>query len=68
MFWNAPGYAFFVRHADGVVLENVTVTRLAPDKRPWLSKVDAEVATINCREAEPSPSAKPTQQQKAKAD
>jgi polygalacturonase len=68
MFWNTPGYAFFVRHADGVVLENVTVTRLAPDKRPWLSKVDAEVATINCREAEPSPSAKPTQQEKAKAD
>ena len=50
MFWNTPGYAFFVRHADGVVLENVTISKLAPDKRPWLSTMDATVETIACEE------------------
>ena len=50
MFWNTPGYAFFVRHADGIVLENVTVSKLAPDVRPWISTVDAEVEKINCTE------------------
>ena len=50
MFWNTPGYAFFVRHADGVVLENVTVSKLAPDVRPWLSEVNAKVEQVNCRD------------------
>jgi hypothetical protein len=52
MFWNTPAYAFFVRHADGVVFENVTVSRAAPDMRPWLSSVDAEVTTTGCRETD----------------
>jgi polygalacturonase len=51
MFWNTPGYAFFVRHADGVVFENVTVSKLAPDKRPWLSTFNATVETIDCKES-----------------
>jgi polygalacturonase len=50
MFWHTPGYAFFVRHADGVVMENVTVSKLAPDKRPWLCTEDAVVETIRCKE------------------
>jgi|GEM_PF-274866 len=50
MFWHTPGYAFFVRHADGVVLENVTVSKLAPDKRPWLCTEDAAVETTRCKE------------------
>jgi polygalacturonase len=50
MFWHTPGYAFFVRHADGVVLENVTVSKLAPDKRPWLCAEDAAVETVGCKE------------------
>ncbi|MEI8293223.1 MAG: glycosyl hydrolase family 28 protein [bacterium] len=50
MFWNTPGYAFFVRHADGVVFENVTISKLAPDKRPWLSSLDATIETISCKE------------------
>ena len=52
MFWNTPAYAFFVRHADGVIFENVTVSRAAPDMRPWLSAVDAEVTTTGCRETD----------------
>lgn len=51
MFWNTPGWAFFVRHADGVVFENVTVAKLAPDKRPWLGTANAEVKEVNCRDA-----------------
>ena len=50
MFKNTPGYAFFVRNADGVVFQNVTAAKLAPDVRPWLSTVDAEVKQENCRE------------------
>ncbi|MEI8293224.1 MAG: glycosyl hydrolase family 28 protein [bacterium] len=50
MFWNTPGYAFFVRHADGVVMENVTVSKLAGDVRPWLSEVNARVEQVNCRD------------------
>lgn len=51
MLGNTPGYAFFVRHTDGVVLENVTVSKLAPDVRPWLSEANAKVEQINCRDA-----------------
>jgi len=51
MFWNTPAYAFFVRHADGVVLEHVTVSSHSPDVRPWLSVADAEVTTTDCRES-----------------
>jgi len=51
MFRNPPAYAFFVRHAEGIVFENVTVSKLAPDDRPWLSQVDATVQTINCIDA-----------------
>ena len=50
MFSDTPGYAFFVRHADGVVLENVTVRRMAADVRPWLAQIEAEVKTPGCRD------------------
>ena len=60
MFTNIPGYAFFVRHADGVVLENVTISKLASDARPWLSIVDAEVKEIGCNDIGLLPSAKVT--------
>jgi Glycosyl hydrolases family 28 len=45
LFGNTPAYAFFIRHADGVVLENVTVCRAQADTRPWLALDDAQVAT-----------------------
>ena len=51
MFQNTPGYAFFIRHADGIELKNVSVSRLAPDARPWLAKSDAEVKTVDCSDA-----------------
>ena len=47
MFGNTPGYAFFIRHAD-VVFDNVKVTCVAPDIRPWLFQVDANVQTNGC--------------------
>jgi len=53
MFWNTPGYVFFVRHADGIVFENVTVSSVAPDVRPWICSVDADVQLKKCREVQP---------------
>jgi polygalacturonase len=44
---DTPGAAFFVRHADGVVFQNVTVHLLNPDHRPWLATDDADVKTID---------------------
>lgn len=57
MFQNTPGYAFFIRHADGIELKNVSVSRLAPDARPWLAKSDADVKTHGCSDAGQLPSA-----------
>lgn len=50
MHRSSPGYAFFIRNADGVVLENVIVVSLTPDVRPWLGQVNAMVQTIHCSE------------------
>jgi hypothetical protein len=49
LFGETPAYAFFVRHADGIVLENVTTGYLKNDVRQWLVKEDAGVETVNCR-------------------
>jgi polygalacturonase len=63
MHRSSPGYAFFIRNADGVVLKNVTVAKLKPDARPWLGQVNATVETPGCSEADaanqdPQPDAK----------
>lgn len=50
LFGNTPAYACFIRHANGVVLENVTVGRTQTDARPWLSVNDAEVKTSDCKD------------------
>jgi hypothetical protein len=50
LFGNVPGYAFFVRHADGVVFDHVTVGRYKADVRPWLATDDAKVKTIDCHD------------------
>ena len=50
IFGHTPGYAFYVRYADGVVFENVTIRAAANDVRPWLATEDAGVETINCVE------------------
>ena len=38
-----PAYGFYIRHADGVVLENVKVEPSAPDERPPVVADDASV-------------------------
>ena len=43
-----PGYAFYVRHANQVTFDHVTVKQLKPDSRPWLANGDATVNTISC--------------------
>jgi polygalacturonase len=48
-----PGYAFYVRHADDVTFDHVTVKCLTPDRRPWLAKNAATVHTISCTDLMP---------------
>jgi hypothetical protein len=48
MFGKTPGYAFFIRHANGIVLDHVSVSSVAPDARPWISVVDADVQCTDC--------------------
>lgn len=43
MFGMLPAYGFFIRHAKGIVLDNVELTTDEPDSRPAVVKVDAEV-------------------------
>ena len=50
LFGQIPAYGFYIRHADGVVLEHVKVGRYQPDVRPWLVSDDAKVQTIACRD------------------
>jgi len=50
MFGNVPAYGLYVRHAAGVVLENVCFGRYQPDARPWLAADDANVRQIVCRD------------------
>ena len=47
-FGQVPAYAFYVRHADQVTLERVSVKTLERDVRPWLAKDDATVASLFC--------------------
>lgn len=58
---DTPAWAFYVRHADGVVLENVTAKRAKPDARQWLAADDAKVQTINCRDVSTAPETKASQ-------
>jgi polygalacturonase len=59
LFGNPPGWAFYVRHADGVVFENVTVALRKPDARPWLASEDADVKTTSCHDLSSAPAAPP---------
>lgn len=48
LFGKTPAAALYVRHADNVRLERVTVRLAKPDARPWLATSDATVATEAC--------------------
>ena len=52
-----PAWAFYVRHADGIVLENVTVKAAKADARKWFVADDANVKTLNCHDEQPKPAA-----------
>ncbi len=43
IFGNTPAHGIYIRHADGIILEHVTVAAAAPDARPWLVSEDASV-------------------------
>lgn len=49
LFNNTPAHGFFVRQADQVVFERLTVACLAPDARPWLKTDAATVETLESR-------------------
>jgi len=60
LFGDTPAWGFFVRHAQGVVLDNVSIARFHPDARPWLAQVDADVKTTDVHDLkEISPTAVP---------
>ncbi len=59
LFGDPPGWAFYVRHADGVAFENVTVRLRKPDARPWLAIEDADVKTTSCRDLSSHPATLP---------
>lgn len=48
IFGHPPAYGFYVRHADNVKFENVTIGCLKEDTRKWLVFEDATVETRNC--------------------
>ena len=50
LFGDTPAWGFYVRHAQGVVFDNVSVGRARPDARPWLAQVDADVNTTDVRD------------------
>jgi len=47
-FGKTPAAALYIRHADGVRLERVTVRLAKPDARPWLATSDATVTSDGC--------------------
>jgi hypothetical protein len=51
MFGDTPAYGFYLRHAKGIVFNNVTVGILKPDARPWIVIAgDAEATTDGCKQ------------------
>jgi hypothetical protein len=42
MFGPLPSYGFYIRHAKGVTLSNITLTYKGTDTRPGMAVVDAE--------------------------
>ena len=50
IFGNTPAYGFFVRHADGVKFENLTIGFRKEDARQWLVADDAAVETKDCKD------------------
>lgn len=48
IFGHPPAYGLYVRFADNVKFENVTIGYLKKDSRKWLVFEDATVETKNC--------------------
>lgn len=43
-----PAYGFYIRHADGVVFDGVSLSLKGPDPRPPAVADDADVRCVNC--------------------
>jgi len=50
IFGNPPGYAFYVKNAQNIVFEDVSIGALKRDVRPWLKADKSEVQTVRCEE------------------
>ena len=55
IFGDAPGYGFFVQHAENVTLEDVSVGYAKADVRPWLSVDHASVQSTRCMDLKKIP-------------
>jgi polygalacturonase len=50
LFGNTPACGFYVRHADLVIFDQVSIGFYKPDVRRWLATEDATVQTFNCHD------------------
>jgi polygalacturonase len=50
LFGDTPAWGFYVRHAQAVAFDRVSIGRYRPDARPWLTSVDADVKTTDTRD------------------
>ncbi|MBI4580299.1 MAG: glycoside hydrolase [Planctomycetes bacterium] len=60
MFGTLPAYGFYVRHVDGLVLDNVQVGWEKPDRRPALVCDDVRNLTVTGLRAQAAPEAAET--------
>ncbi len=50
IFGNPAGYGFYIRHADNIRLEDISIGFAKQDVRPWLSSERATVKTVRCKD------------------
>ena len=50
IFGNPPAYGFFIRNAEYIVFQDVSIGAAKPDIRPWMKSEKATVQTVRCTE------------------
>ncbi len=61
LFGDTPAWGFYLRHAQAVRFDHVSIGRYHPDTRPWLATLDADVKTTGTQDlGEITPTVVPT--------
>lgn len=50
LFGDTPAWGFYVRHAQAVHFDHVSIGRYHPDARPWLATFDADATTTGTQD------------------